>query len=76
MEFEYKFVLSRLQKLWNPIGAFKMIDMPNNYFTVRFTEDKDYRFALEEGPWMVVGHYLMCQRWRPEFKTSENKVQK
>lgn len=76
LEVGYKFLLSRLQKIWNPQGEYEVIDMPNNYWTVRFTEDRDYQFALEGGPWMIAGHYLQCQRWKPEFKTNVDNVQK
>ncbi|RYR59886.1 hypothetical protein Ahy_A05g025842 isoform A [Arachis hypogaea] len=36
----------------------------------------DYNHALMEGPWMIAGHYLIVQRWRPFFLSSEKKVRK
>lgn len=67
----FQFLHDKIQKLWNPSGPMEMIDLPNNYYSVRFSEDKDFDYAISRGPWMVAGHYLMCQRWKPEFDTSE-----
>lgn len=72
----YKFLYDKIQKLWNPKGAMEMIDIPNNFYVVRFSDDKDLNYALEEGPWMVAGHYLICQRWKPEFDAYEDDVGK
>ncbi len=29
---------------------------------------------LTSGPWMVIGHYLAVQNWKPEFHASKGKV--
>ncbi|XP_057720823.1 uncharacterized protein LOC130935215 [Arachis stenosperma] len=39
-------------------------------------DEEDYNHALMEGPWMITGHYLIVQRWRPFFLASENIVKK
>ncbi|RYQ93893.1 hypothetical protein Ahy_B09g100109 [Arachis hypogaea] len=39
-------------------------------------DEADYSHALLEGPWMIAGHYLIVQRWRPFFLNSENQVKK
>lgn len=72
----YRLLLNTIQKLWNPSGSMNMIDMKNNHFLVMFSSDKDLSYALEEGPWMVAGHYLLCQRWRPEFNPYEDKIRR
>lgn len=75
-EVGYRFLLNRIQKLWAPKGTLDMIDFKNNYFLVTFSSDQDLDYALQEGPWMIAGHYLLCQRWRPEFKPFEDHVRK
>lgn len=72
----YKFLQEKIHKLWKISGAFELIDIPNNYWLVHLTVDGDFDYALEGGPWLVAGHYLMCQRWKPEFEPEDNNVHK
>ncbi|XP_016168984.1 uncharacterized protein LOC107611585 [Arachis ipaensis] len=53
-----------------------VIDMDRDYFLVHFSDEDDYSHALTGGPWMVAGHYLIVQRWRPFFLESEKAVRK
>ncbi|KAF7822535.1 receptor-like protein EIX1 [Senna tora] len=69
----FKFLQTKLQKLWNPSGGMKITDMDNDYFLVRFAMEKDYCYALHEGPWLILDHYLVVQRWRPDFDPFEDK---
>ncbi|RYR62925.1 hypothetical protein Ahy_A04g020682 [Arachis hypogaea] len=39
-------------------------------------DEKDYSHALLRGPWMIAGYYLIVQRWKPFFLSSENVVKK
>lgn len=71
-----KFLHEKIQKLWKPTGAFELIDIPNNFWLVRFTSDSDFDFALDGEPWLVAGQYLMCQRWKPEFEPVDDNVRK
>lgn len=34
----------------------------------RFYEKGDYYHVLENGPWIVLGHYLTVNRWRPNLR--------
>ncbi|MBA0759767.1 hypothetical protein Gotri_022603 [Gossypium trilobum] len=38
----FKALQGELQNLWQPIGEFKLIDLYNEYFLVKFTLAKDY----------------------------------
>ena len=31
---------------------------------------------LQNGPWMILEHYLMVQRWHPEFDPSNEEFKK
>ncbi|KAF7815130.1 uncharacterized protein G2W53_029099 [Senna tora] len=41
--------------------------MENGFFVVSFTNQEDYLVALQGGPWVITDHYLLVQRWRPNF---------
>lgn len=72
----YKFLYSRLSKLWNLSGNFELIDLQNKFFLVRFVEVVDYEQVLYDEPWMIIGHYLTVQRWKLEFKPFESTIKK
>lgn len=66
----YKMMESKAKRDWARRGGVKVIDMPRGFFAVHFEADEDYKHALFEGPWMVADHYLLVQRWRPNFLSS------
>ncbi|KAL4329649.1 hypothetical protein AHAS_Ahas13G0321200 [Arachis hypogaea] len=70
------FIEQRLRRDWAKKGNINVIDMDRDYFLVHFSDEADYSHALLEGPWMIAGHYLIVQRWRPFFLNSENQVKK
>ncbi|KAL4287132.1 hypothetical protein AHAS_Ahas19G0155600 [Arachis hypogaea] len=70
------FLEQRLQRDWVKKGMIHVIDMDCDYFLIHFSDEEDYSHALLEGPWMIAGHYLIVQRWRPFFLKSEHHVRK
>lgn len=72
----YRFLLDRLPKLWNLTGNFELIDIQNEFFLVRFSEALDYERVLYEGQWMIFGHYLTVQRWKPEIRPFEESIKR
>nr|KYP46870.1 Transposon TX1 uncharacterized [Cajanus cajan] len=66
---------NKLQRCWTKGGPISIIDMPEDFYLIKFSKE-DYQFALFEGPWLVIDHYLIVQRWRPFFLTHAKKVQK
>lgn len=72
----YKFLYGRLVKLWNLSGDFKLIDLQNEFFLVRFYEASDYERVLYDGPWMILGHYLIVQRLKLEFRPFEESIKR
>ncbi|KAJ8767459.1 hypothetical protein K2173_017503 [Erythroxylum novogranatense] len=66
----------RLRRLWHiPEDTYDLIDLNDGYFLVEFDLEDDYRFVLEEGPWLVLGHYLTVQKWQPNFWPSTDVIQ-
>ncbi|KAI9123882.1 hypothetical protein K1719_005182 [Acacia pycnantha] len=70
----YRHLRSQLQSLWKPSGQFKLIDLHDDCFLVRFQDDLDYQHALLTGPWMIFGHYLTVQPWTPAFRPQDHVV--
>ena len=70
----YRALCSRLHKIWSSTSGFDIIDLANDYFLIRFRNAQDVEYALTEGPWTVLGHYLSVQQWTPEFDVVHNKI--
>jgi len=69
-------VLSRkLRDLWRPTGGMSVLDLPRQFFMVRFEVEEDYMMALTGGPWRVLGSILMVQAWSPEFNPLRDVIE-
>lgn len=64
----------RLGKLWQPSGEIEVIDLDFEFFVVRFSDRVDYAHAFSGGPWVLMGHYLVNQQWRPMFIPSKGEL--
>ncbi|KAI9075696.1 hypothetical protein K1719_042312 [Acacia pycnantha] len=53
--------------MWRPKDALKLIPLSNGYYVVSFSNKEDREYAFQEGLWMIEDHYLIVQRWRPNF---------
>ncbi|KAJ4830203.1 hypothetical protein Tsubulata_050505 [Turnera subulata] len=62
----YKALCSRLQ--------FRVIDLVNNYYLVRFQRATDCVHALCGGPWQILGKALAVQPWSSNFRASEDRL--
>ncbi|XP_031124199.1 uncharacterized protein LOC116026910 [Ipomoea triloba] len=72
----YSYLLRRLQVLWKPEEQMELIALAHDYFLVKFDSQRDLDFARFEGPWIIMGHYLVVQEWTPNFDPTENKTEK
>ncbi|EOA19737.1 hypothetical protein CARUB_v10003838mg, partial [Capsella rubella] len=69
-------VLSRrLKELWRPSRDMVVVDLPRQFFMVRFESDDEYLAALTGGPWKVFGSYLMVQAWSPDFDPVRDELE-
>lgn len=64
----------RLRQLWNPSGEMVVLDLPNDYFLVRFENESDLQGALTRGPWMMYGHYMLVKQWDPSFNPNTSVI--
>ncbi|KAI9107468.1 hypothetical protein K1719_021505 [Acacia pycnantha] len=60
-------IRDRINRMWRPRDALKLILLSNGYYIVSFSNKEDREYAFQEGPWMIEDHYLIVQRWRPNF---------
>ncbi|KAE8691300.1 hypothetical protein F3Y22_tig00110890pilonHSYRG00751 [Hibiscus syriacus] len=54
-----------------PVGEVHLTDLDNNYFLVKFADERDYIKVLTEGPWTIYESYLTVQPWSRNFSTVE-----
>ncbi|KAJ1440032.1 hypothetical protein SESBI_02265 [Sesbania bispinosa] len=71
-----KFFHARLIKLWQPKARLEVIDLDNEYFVIRFEDWDDLQHFFEDGPWMIAGHYIVIQRWKPGFSPYANDLRR
>lgn len=48
--------------------GFHLMDLEDGSYLVRFYSKVDYYHVLENGPWIVLEHYLTVNRWRPNLR--------
>ncbi|OMO81305.1 reverse transcriptase [Corchorus capsularis] len=70
----FKTLENKVMGLWKPMGDLELIELGEGYFIAKFYLEDDMKFALEEGPWVIFGHYLTVSRWRPDFRPSEAAI--
>lgn len=49
----------------------QILDLENNYFSVKFQKDNDYLIALIGGPWTIFKHYLIVTPYSLLFSTNQ-----
>lgn len=73
-KFHLKVLAPRVKRLWQLADDCELIDLDKWYFIARFFSREDYLKVLQGGPWMVLGHYLMITKWRPNLVPTEEAV--
>lgn len=49
------------------MGAMVVMDLPRQFFMIRFEKEEEYLAVLTGGPWRVFGSYLLTKAWSPDF---------
>lgn len=70
------FMRAKLVHLWQPTGHLEVIDLNHGYFVVRLSNSMDFQHVLDGGPWIIMGHYLVVQQWKPEFIPADDDLGK
>lgn len=72
----YNFFVERLRLRWRIQGEFDVIDIGNGFFVVKIPSREDRVRVLSEGPWVIAGHYLSVQSWKPNFDPFQAQIKK
>lgn len=64
----------RVESLWHLQWGCDIVDLEEGYFVARFRSRDDYLKVLENGPWIILGHYLTITKWRPFFRPKEVEI--
>lgn len=64
----------RLKEMWNPKGGMHVMDLPRQFFMIRFELEEEYMLALTGGPWRAFGSHLMVQAWSPDFDPLRDEI--
>ncbi|XP_061373833.1 uncharacterized protein LOC133316111, partial [Gastrolobium bilobum] len=71
-----EFMKKKINVLWARKGKINVTDIGNDFFVVQFSEKDDLNFALNGGPWIVLGHYLSLRKWEPTFRPNSDGIAK
>ncbi|OMO78091.1 hypothetical protein CCACVL1_14659 [Corchorus capsularis] len=63
-------IQERLVRLWRTADEIEVVDLGQGFHVVKFNSRDDYMKVLTGGPWKILDHYLLVQRWKPNFKPS------
>ncbi|KAJ4850446.1 hypothetical protein Tsubulata_027037 [Turnera subulata] len=72
----YRVLLAKIKSLWQPKGLFKVIDLENNFFVVKFEKQSDYLHSSVGGPWSVFNSALCIFPWSLDFCARTGSVDK
>ncbi|XP_052113885.1 uncharacterized protein LOC127744992 [Arachis duranensis] len=64
----------RLETMWGKMESLEVIDLGNDFFLVKFFSHEDLDFALTEGPWKILDHYLSIRFWTPNFNPEKDVI--
>ncbi|KAI9108756.1 hypothetical protein K1719_020061 [Acacia pycnantha] len=69
-------LIDRGRRMWKPKQPLKVVPLSNKYYIVSFSSKEDRDYAYYEGPGMIHDHYLLVQRWTPNFNPRKADGQK
>ncbi|PRQ51592.1 putative transcription factor interactor and regulator CCHC(Zn) family [Rosa chinensis] len=70
----FEFMLGGLHRKWKLKGGWSLIDLPNDFYIVKFNLEEDMNEILCGGPWILAGQTLVVQKWRPNFDPMTEKI--
>lgn len=70
----YRYIWRRIQAIWRTQAEPMLIDLCNDYFTVKLHKKEEHERALLNGPWMIGEHYLHVHRWKSNFRPDSEGI--
>ncbi|KAL8161736.1 LOW QUALITY PROTEIN: hypothetical protein V2J09_013225 [Rumex salicifolius] len=74
MIIRFEIMQRKLKELWKPAGKMRVIDLPNGYYIIKFSDESDYMGVLTGRPWTVFGRYVVIKPWSPSFNPRTDVV--
>lgn len=65
----------KLKAMWKPRREIYVLDLPRQFFMVRFGLEEDYMAEITGGPWKAFGSLLMVQAWSPRFDPMKSEIE-
>lgn len=65
---------NRVESLWHLEWGCDIVDLEEGFFVAHLRSRTDYLYVLENGPWIILGHYLTITKWRPFFRPTEVQI--
>lgn len=72
----YSFLSKRLQLIWKTKATITIIDLENDFFLVRFSNQDDYDHVRFDDPWVITDHYSITQDQKPNFNLENAGIDK
>ncbi|XP_030964660.1 uncharacterized protein LOC115985910 [Quercus lobata] len=67
----FSYLTFKINALWKPMTKMDCVNLGNDLFLIKFSDDSDYDKVLRGGPWFVGEHFLAIKPWEPYFKASK-----
>lgn len=58
---------TKLVELWKPSEPLTLVDLENDYYIAKFTNQENIQMALHGGPWFITVDFLSVRHWEPNF---------
>ncbi|XP_075110427.1 uncharacterized protein LOC142181308 [Nicotiana tabacum] len=71
----HHYLKRKTQELWKVDENYPLIDLGEDYYTVKLMKEESMIMILHNGPWFIKGYFLSVQKWVPNFvatKASQN----
>ncbi|XP_061371160.1 uncharacterized protein LOC133313766 [Gastrolobium bilobum] len=65
---------NKLESLWAKSRSIMVVDLGNDFFSIKFASLEDLSIALTGGPWVLMGHYLAIRKWEPCFNPQKANI--
>ncbi|XP_070042758.1 uncharacterized protein [Nicotiana tomentosiformis] len=63
----HHYLKQKVQDLWKHNENFSLIDVEEDYYTVKFAKEENMIKVLQNGPCFINGFFLSVQKWVPNF---------
>ena len=67
----YSYLTFKINTLWKPNARMDCVNLGQDFFLIKFSDDSDYDKVLRAGAWFIREHFLAIKPWEPYFKALE-----